>query len=156
MGDTGLAEYKKNVRSDVTLQLSLFVPFQLLNFSLVPPHFRVPALLVFGCVWIAALFTVAELSSKRLRNDRLFSTFLDIRLRQWFVYSRPLSLLSLQRAQQLIHIALQWQATCMELRAVFPKSESIRFPKAESIRRNRCIWQIRMYRFCLPIDTSNR
>lgn len=52
---SGMQTWRTNVLSDTTLQLGLFVPFQLMNFTLVPPHFRVPCLITFGLIWVGLL-----------------------------------------------------------------------------------------------------
>lgn len=53
--EKGMTHWCNNVYSDSTLQLGLFVPFQLFNFTLVPPHFRVPSLVTFGMIWTGIL-----------------------------------------------------------------------------------------------------
>ena len=51
----GVDAYKSGVVDDMLLQYQLFVPTQLLNFTVVPPHLRVPVLTSVGFVWCMAL-----------------------------------------------------------------------------------------------------
>ncbi len=51
----GFKAYKTGVVEDMLLQYQLFVPTQLLNFTVVPPHLRVPVLTSVGFVWCMAL-----------------------------------------------------------------------------------------------------
>jgi len=51
----GMEAWRSNVASDTKVQLCLFVPFQLMNFTMVPPHFRVPSLIAFGMIWVGFL-----------------------------------------------------------------------------------------------------
>jgi len=53
--ENAVKTWQTNVLSDSVVQLGLFVPFQLLNFTLIPPHFRVPSLVSFGLVWLSVL-----------------------------------------------------------------------------------------------------
>ena len=51
----GLESYRQNVWSDISVQACIFVPVQVLNFGLNPPHLRVPTTVAAGAVWISAL-----------------------------------------------------------------------------------------------------
>ena len=51
----GIGSYCQNIWEDVKVQACIFVPVQVLNFGLNPPHMRVPTTVAAGAVWISAL-----------------------------------------------------------------------------------------------------
>jgi protein Mpv17 len=51
----GLKSWKNNLIEDTVAQWSIFVPLQCFNFTLVPPHFRVPVMISAGFFWVMGL-----------------------------------------------------------------------------------------------------
>ena len=51
----GLNNHKKCFLEDLTMQASIFIPFQAFNLSLNPPHLRVPTLCIGSMLWISTL-----------------------------------------------------------------------------------------------------
>lgn len=51
----GLRSWQQNLRGDLSVQACIFVPVQVLNFGLNPPHLRVPTTVAAGAVWVSAL-----------------------------------------------------------------------------------------------------
>ena len=51
----GLERYKRNITSDILYCWTLWVPFQTINFSIVPVHMRVPFAASVSFVWVCIL-----------------------------------------------------------------------------------------------------
>ena len=47
--------WKNGFSSDMLVEMSIFVPVQALNFTIIKPHFRVPFLTCFGFLWVMTL-----------------------------------------------------------------------------------------------------
>eukprot|EP01062_Namystynia_karyoxenos_P051665 TRINITY_DN4068_c0_g1_i1.p3 TRINITY_DN4068_c0_g1~~TRINITY_DN4068_c0_g1_i1.p3 ORF type:complete len:223 (+),score=79.23 TRINITY_DN4068_c0_g1_i1:89-670(+) len=55
LGRRAVAAWREGLGQDMGLQMALFVPTQLYNFSYNPPHLRVPLIAAVGVVWIVGL-----------------------------------------------------------------------------------------------------
>ena len=49
------ASWKNCFSADMLVEMSIFVPVQALNFTVIKPHFRVPFLTCFGFLWVMTL-----------------------------------------------------------------------------------------------------
>ncbi len=49
------ASWKNSFSADMLIEMSIFVPVQALNFTIIKPHFRVPFLTCFGFLWVMTL-----------------------------------------------------------------------------------------------------
>eukprot|EP00943_MAST-04B_sp_MAST-4B-sp1_P003293 g3293.t1 len=47
--------WKNSFSADMLIEMSIFVPVQALNFTIIKPHFRVPFLTCFGFLWVMTL-----------------------------------------------------------------------------------------------------
>jgi protein Mpv17 len=51
----GLEKWQANLFEDTVAQWAIFVPVQCINFTLVPPRFRVPVIITAGFFWVMGL-----------------------------------------------------------------------------------------------------
>ena len=53
--DAALQNYVANVKQDALMQAGVLVPVQIVNFAFMPPHMRVPLVVLGGAVWVSLL-----------------------------------------------------------------------------------------------------
>ena len=66
---TSLLTWQQNVLQDMQCQVALFVPIQLANFTVVPPHFRVPVVVSGGFFFVMYLSFCRGEGEDDVRNN---------------------------------------------------------------------------------------
>ena len=61
--------WKNGFSSDMLVEMSIFVPVQALNFTIIKPHFRVPFLTCFGFLWVMTLSYRRGMIMHQLEED---------------------------------------------------------------------------------------
>lgn len=51
----GIHEWRKNLWADMVIQWQIFIPVQVFNFTVNPPHLRIPFLATAGFAWVMVL-----------------------------------------------------------------------------------------------------